>query len=592
MPKPVLTATVDNSTPGVHEAGSTTSTGASNAAAAAQKPPGTSKPNPFYSAAAAIGANLGINLPFKASPSPAEAAAVQHLKRKLPVGGGSCSLDIWASANEPSSDLIGAFHNMGSLECSTSSGIRRVSSTHGSPKSPLGQHMHSWKQDEDQQWRTMQEQGDSSQPLSEVNSYRSTNESGVQCLPTVPLPWLATDPGAAPGVPSKHGSCSENWLATLVQSLESLKQASPAPTPAAASTAAPAFRAWDPSMAAINKGGLADAGLVPAASSSKRTTGEQPPSSLQSWLSGDGNLLQALHASADRRNRTRSTSYSGSLPRLLSPLGGAASRAKSPGTTFIAPAGAPASMGYIIGQQTLSQSDAWFSNLVYESGAAAIPGCDQLSEAQSGSSSAEQLGGSSPAAANSSPYVSTTMVAQMLPVSTNSSPAPAAQAADATEVPTSRHLVAPEPVVILKASSPKPTTYVPCVSVLAAADRGGDAQESADSDVEEDLPLAVMVKQCLSGQSFAYNRNPSTTMQSADNVQGTAVSSSSNAGHDSHSGELASSSEAHAMYDSGQLADQADARMLAEQQDVVRRFNTLRATLGIKPGKYGVMVQL
>jgi hypothetical protein len=577
-------ATAANSMPGVQDATSTASTGAS---AAAQKPPSTSKPNPFYSAAAAIGANLGINLPFKASPSHAETAAV-HLKKKLPVGGGSCSLDIWASANEPSSELIAAFHNMGSLECSTSSGIRRVSSAHGSPKSPLGQHMHSWTQDEDQQWCAMQEQGNS-----EMHSYRSTNESGVQCLPTVPLPWLATDPGAVPGVPSKHGSCSENWLATLVQSLEFLKQSAPAPTPAAASTAAPAFRAWDPSMAAINKGGLVDAGLVPAASSSMRTTNEQPPSSLQGWLSGDGNLLQALHASADRRNRTRSASYSGSLPRLLSPLGGAASRAsRSPGTTFIAPAGAPASMGYIIGQQTLSQSDNWFSSLVYESGAAAVPECDQQPAAQSGASSAWQPGGSSPAAANSSARVPNPVVAQVLPVSTTSSSATAAQAAEATEIRPSHQMAARERVADLKAQSKKPTTNVPCVSVRAAADSSGDVQDSEDSDVEDDLPLAVMVKQCLSGQSFMYNSNPSTAMQSSDNVQGTAVSSGSNAGHGSRSGQSASSSKAHAMRDSGQLADQADARMLEEQQDVVRRFNTFRAMLGIKPGKYGVMVQL
>jgi hypothetical protein len=153
-------------------------------------------------------------------------------------------------------------------------------------------------------------------------------------------------------------------------------------------------------------------------------------------------------------------------------------------------------------------------------------------------------------------------------------------------------MAARERVADLKAQSKKPTTNVPCVSVRAAADSSGDVQDSEDSDVEDDLPLAVMVKQCLSGQSFMYKRNPSTAMQSSDNVQGTAVSSGSNAGHGSRSGQSASSSKAHAMRDSGQLADQADARMLEEQQDIVRRFNTFRAMLGIKPGKYGVMVQL
>lgn len=150
------------------------------------------KPNPFYAAAAALAEVPGL----EAGPANVGSAVSMGLgllphKKRLNVGGGSCSLDIWASANEPSSDLIAAFHdNISSLlDSTTSGGPRRMSSASSAvhtPRSPLGQFMHSWQQEQLQEYLQPAAQPPDKGTEQEPSSYRSTEETCAAALACSP----------------------------------------------------------------------------------------------------------------------------------------------------------------------------------------------------------------------------------------------------------------------------------------------------------------------------------------------------------------------------------------------------------------------
>lgn len=150
------------------------------------------KPNPFYAAAAALAEVPGL----EAGPANVGSAVSMGLgllphKKRLNVGGGSCSLDIWASANEPSSDLIAAFHDSSSslLDSTTSGGPRRMSSASSAvhtPRSPLGQFMHSWQQEQLQEYLQPAAQPPDKGTEQEPSSYRSTEETCAAALACSP----------------------------------------------------------------------------------------------------------------------------------------------------------------------------------------------------------------------------------------------------------------------------------------------------------------------------------------------------------------------------------------------------------------------
>jgi hypothetical protein len=127
-----------------------------------------------------------------------------------------------------------------------------------------------------------------------------------------------------------------------------------------------------------------------------------------------------------------------------------------------------------------------------------------------------------------------------------------------------------------------------------AASTAGEADETGEFD--DDLPLAVMVKQCLSGNSFMHTRSAGNSvtgmMRSGNSVTN---SSGRNAvdGIDSGTAHTSSGSSSaqqstqnnQQAQDSKQLADQPTDKLLAEQQDMVHCFNAFRSKLGVKPGK-------
>lgn len=141
------------------------------------------------------------------------------------------------------------------------------------------------------------------------------------------------------------------------------------------------------------------------------------------------------------------------------------------------------------------------------------------------------------------------------------------------------------------------TEFVPCVSMPAAAGSAGPSSCGDQAHEDDDLPLADLVKQCLSGNSFMYSsrnggpalarpslvpvsRNGSVINSGSSNSRSAQSNSRSAQGHSQ-----ADSLEGAATHeqDNGQLADQADDEMLAEQQEAMRRFNKLRESLGIPP---------
>lgn len=539
---------------------------ASNSAGTAGQPPIISsaleavpaKPNPLYAAAAALAEVPGLEAgPAFVGSAVSMGLGVLPHKKRLNVGGGSCSLDMWASANEPSSDLIAAFHNTGSnalLDCTSSGGPRRVSSAASSaahtPRSPLGQYMHSWQQEQLQEYLQPAAQPPGKGTEQEPSSYRTTEET---CLRTVPMPWLAAQ---APDDPSR-AAIADNWLATLVQSLKKLEHETnadlgeaaavvveaaaaagkqPASTASvAAQPSSTAFEAWDPSMALMSTDNSA------AKPRSNRTTGDQPPTSLQGWLGDDSSLLQMLQKCATRTSRT---SASGALP---SPLGAGAVPAKalSPGASFICPPG--------------------------------NSGCTV--------SKAEAIPAAASAAAVNPQKTPPVSLQDCVVVNSN----PAAAALQASALP--NHRCPGWQASVGNDAQQQQLNAVPYVTVLA----GSGAEES-----EDDLPLALMVKQCLSGNSFVGNRSGNSVtsgMRSrACSVSGQtpqAVDRSAPVSrYDSGASQTTSGSNAAQQplpnggrQDSGQLADQAAARLLTEQQEVVSRFNAFRKTLGIYPGR-------
>lgn len=659
-----------------------------SAASTASSQPAPAKPNPFYAAAAAMAVEGSPAVVGSAvMPAAPEGLSMLPHKKRLNVGGNSCSLDIWTSqTNEHSSDsLIAAFHSSGVslLDC-TSSGIRRISSATSSPvhtpKSPLGQYMHSWQQEQLQEelraaswdagmltrpqqaaapgsvWRpdtvtdtqpqilslTQPQQASLLQPeqanlpqpeqanptQQEPRSYRSTEETGV---PTVPLPWLA---GRVDGEPRRSGS-ADGWLATLVQSLEKLQHASSGDSEtavAAVDAAAPpvlqpvniraaavfgdakqpspkGFMGWDPSMAFICKDSLAAAGLSPAAAARKRTTGEQPPSSLQGWLDDDSNLLQMLQK---RTTRTSRTSQTGGLPAQLSPLGTGAVPAKalSPRSSFVLPPGGVPSAG----QLSPGWANSWYGSTEAAPPAAAMVGsattADPAAErpqASAGSNAwpmqADPAAAATPVSPPQGPQVS---LQDYMAVSTGTCPG-AAPAVDPNSNAQRAGPVPPAPVWQEPAEVPQkqPLAVVPCVNVLAAAERAGGICESETEEYEEDdVPLAVMVKQCLSGNSFMYTRSGnSVTSTVRDPIAAASGSQPMEQPATTNPGEVAATagasapanasavsseqnlSESSTTLDSGPLTDQAEAQVLAEQRAAVSRFNDFRKTLGIYPGR-------
>jgi hypothetical protein len=124
-----------------------------------------------------------------------------------------------------------------------------------------------------------------------------------------------------------------------------------------------------------------------------------------------------------------------------------------------------------------------------------------------------------------------------------------------------------------------------------AASTAGEADETGEFD--DDLPLAVMVKQCLSGNSFMYTRSAGNSVNGMVRSGNSAANSSgqnavdridSGMAHTSSSAQQSSQSSQQ-VQDSEQLPDQPVDKLLAEQQDIVSRFNAFRSKLGVKPGK-------
>jgi hypothetical protein len=142
----------------------------------------------------------------------------------------------------------------------------------------------------------------------------------------------------------------------------------------------------------------------------------------------------------------------------------------------------------------------------------------------------------------------------------------------------------------------QPLTAVPCVNVLAAADSAASTAGAAADETEEcddGLPLAVMVKQCLSGNSFMYtcsaHNSAAGMVRSGNSVSNSPGQKAMDYTDSSEAHTLSDSSGAqqppqNSKQDSEQLADQPNDKLLAEQQDVVSRFNAFRSKLGVKPG--------
>jgi len=543
-------------------------------------PAATCKPNPFYSASAALAAHPDL----QASPTMPLAGADSLVlnKQKLPVGGGSYSLEYWASGSEPSSELIMAFRS--SLDCSNTRRSSSVGSSNATtPKSPLGQYMHSWKQDEQQAEARQQHQQEQqattavsaeidqggtattytnaayqdSRGAGGINTIHSTEEYGGRFA--VLLPWLTADPAAQP---TKRTS-ADNWLSTLVSSLEQLQhdggaaspqlQASPSPPPLSKQPSPRGFKAWDPSLACINNDSLVAAGLGSAIRISSSSDSNQVPTSLEGWLSGDHSLMQHMHKRTSRPSRT---SYTGGN---LSPLGGCSGRAAGPSSNTFSWAPQPGTQGQARDLHRLSLQHASAAAAAADSiqtcsrdGAVvevqrAAPGVDCASSLQP-----FQSLGSRAAAGAGSAHASTPCSAD-----------------DGAQVQ--------EPLLIVPQHR-----HMPCLSVSVPANLCSDSK--AEEDVEDDLPLAVMVKQCLSGNSFLYTRSPSPVQTLEHTVR--AASSQLDSGE---SGTIPSACSApsnkHADdVSTGQCADKAVDKIFAEQQEALSRFTAFRAQLGIFGG--------
>lgn len=497
-----------------------------------------SKPNPFYAAAASLAALPDMPAgPQLGAPASLAAPTLMLNKHKALLGGAGCSysLDCWTSAsgNDPSSELIMAFRS--SFD---SAGPRRASSascssTANTPKSPLGQYMHSWQQGAHEKAADQQQQ--QQQPLPPTaavqtkgvntaggptaggESNRSTDEHLSGGLISVAVPWLTNIlAGLESGAASQRTS-ADNWLSSIVQSLEQLQQEGPpawasqqqtckASSPSTNPLAPSGFKAWDPHMASIDRDSLAAGGLGGRTTTSSASHSSQLPTSLQGWLSGDNSLMQQLQQLQKRASRISRTSFPGSNP---SPLGSSGNSAKP----MTASNGMPARMACY-------------------------------------------------------------------------SPAPQDEAPAAAFVPSSD---AAAPGAMQQPTSPgEKASSVHHVSVLAAADSCGPPASQACMWQDDDLPLAVMVKQCLSGNSFLYTTNGSADPV-VDGDRAAAVGRFDSGTHSSsnlHSGScLASTGRTDSAAGSGEWAGQEDTKLAAEQHVAMMRFNAFRATLGIKPGK-------
>lgn len=554
-------------------------------------PAATCKPNPFYSASAALAAHPDL----QAAPTmpPAEAASLVLNKHKMPVGGGSYSLEYWASGGEPSSELIMAFRS--SLDCSNTRRISSMGSSNATtPKSPLGQYMHSWQQDELQaearQQQEQQEQQAStafsaetekagmaavctnaayqdSREAGSANTTRSTEEYGGHV--TVPLPWLTAGPTAEP---TKRTS-ADNWLSTLVVSLEQLQhdggaassqlQASTSPPPLAKQPSPRGFKAWDPSLACINNDSLAAAGLGSAIRMSSSSDSNQVPTSLEGWLSGDHSLMQHMHKRTSRPSRT---SYTGGN---LSPLGGSSGRAAGPSSNTFSWAPQPGVHGPLLANDS---SKLHRLSLQHASAAAAAADSIQACSCDGAVVEIQRAAPGVDCGSSMQPFQSLGSRAPGTAAGAGSMQASAPCSADDGVRVQDPLLMVPQP------------RNMPCLSVSAPADLCSDSR--AEEDVEDDLPLAVMVKQCLSGNSFLYTRSPSPVQALEHTVR--AASSQLDSGE---SGTIPStcsaSSNKHAQAEdvsTGQCADKAVDKIFAEQQEALSRFTAFRAMLGISGG--------
>jgi hypothetical protein len=439
------------------------------------------------------------------------------------------------------------------------------------------------------------------QPPESPGSYRSTGDAAP--LVTVPLPWLAAEGSG------KHNS-ADNWLSSLVRSLEQLQQESPSestppqrpdstgadykqqaaaaaavsgsPTTATAALQAGAFQAWDPSMACIETAGLVAVGVCPHGStrSSKRPMGEQPIS-LQGWVEGDGNLLQHLQKRAIRTSR----SYSGSR---LSPLGSGCHADKlqqmydCPSTSCaLNPDANINSCTLPVFQPGAGSASAGHPGSAPAAGSAALP--PSINTPAGGTSSSKH----SPLLSLQDAGISWGSPSSV-PAPSGAAPTYAWQGAQMQEM---------KPLVGAA------TDFVPCVFMPTAAGSTGTSSCCDQARQDDDLPLADLVKQCLSGNSFMYSSHNGPAIARPSLVSVTRhssgiQSSSSNSRspqNNNRSGESnsrsplgnsqedASEGAATQEQDNGQLADQATDKMLAEQQEAMGRFNKLRASLGITP---------
>jgi hypothetical protein len=294
-------------------------------------------------------------------------------------------------------------------------------------------------------------------------------------------------------------------------------------------------------------------------------------------MEGDGNLLQHLQKRATRT----SCSYPGSH---LSPLGSGSHADKlrqladNPGPSFVAdPDAGTHSCTLPIFQPGIGTASAYRPEYPPAAGIAVVPPGISTSAAGSSSSSSNQA-----------PLLSLQDVGICVGRPSN---APAPSEAASSSAWQGVQMQEKQPLVGAA------TEFLPCISLPAAAGSAGPSSCGDQAREDDDLPLADMVKQCLSGNSFLYSScNGGTTLGRPSlipvsrNASGIASSSSNSRSAQSNSRSAQGNSQAHSSegaamqeQDSGQHTDQAADKMLAEQQEAMRKFNTLRKTLGIKP---------
>lgn len=529
--------------------------------------PAASKPNPFFKAAQAMAALPGTGslgqlaaaalaadaaLPVAAAGSGAWPQGLKINKQKAPAGGVSHSLDIWASSNkEPSAELIQAFRtNM--LELATAgSGARRLSSAASSPsstpRSPLHHHHGSLDAQNSGKPESKSEEVTAAGQVVMISAstYEPDEQPGapkasVRCSArtcaaahsaddlelqpqSAPLPWLAST--AAGGATVRQPS-ADKWLAALVQSLEQLQHE-------ASSGAAPQLSAYNPQAAAPAVAGFSkgwDPSMV-CINQASLSVGVREPGGAGST---GGGIPTSLHAWMEgdgnllqhlQKRSTRSTRATHS--NQLSPLGSGLVQGKalrsSGGSFTIAPVGAA-------------------SHLQAEP------------DNQIATSSTTSTSTSTTAAATAGPVPDSAREPPALAAEQEGMAALATQAGEA---------VAPE----WKEERDTPQS----VSVLAAAD--------------SDLQLAMMFKQCLSGNSFLYTRGPSIVSPAQGDWPSTDSGPEKQTKQTTTTSGSKESDGGLRQQDRAQLGDQAAASMLAEQQEAVQRFNAFRASLGITPGQ-------